>query len=300
MKWPRLPRPALPVVPLAATRGLFVSLILVAAAAFLLANGYAVFTASDSDSGTITASDTFTSPYAIFGMMEACPSSEGVSWTGSDGSVVKGRVHTNSSFEVAGSNNSFNDEVTYVCGSTTSGSGHTFAGGLTQVTSRAIALPLALTDLETSPGVFASTKCDFIFSSSVTLTGSDLTASGTGVYCSDGDIQLSVSNTTAIATFVARGKIHVSGTNIDLKSAHSSGVLFLSDDDATNAIMLDIQISGGRSVFGGMQGAPKGRIDYSSRDVTVNGCLIAQIVHIAGNDTVVDARHADAFACDDI
>lgn len=293
MKWPRLRglRLALPIAPPGATRGMFVSLVLIGVAASLLASGYAVFTASDSDSGTITASDTFISPYAIFGMMEECPSDEGVSWTGSDGNVVKGRVHTNSTFKLDGSNNSFNDEVTYVCEAVVGGSGHTFADGPNQVETRAIALPVSFDD------IFPD-ECDELFASSVTLTGSDIVSGN--VYCADGDIQLSISNTTAIATFVARGKIHVSGTNINLKSAHSSGVLFLSADDADDAIVLDIQVSGSRSVFGGMQAAPRGRIDYSSNDVTVNGCLIAQIVHIAGNDTVVDAKHADAFACADI
>ena len=303
MKWPRLrgPRPALPIAP-AAARGLFVSLAIIGLAAALLIYGYAVFTDSDSATGTATASDTFVSPYAIFGMNDACSSSEGVSWTGSAGSVT-GRVHTNSSFTVAGSNNSFNDEVTYVCDASVNNTSHTFADGLTQVTSRAIALPLALADLETSPGGFDPSKCDFIFPSSVTLTGASLTASGPGVYCSDGDIQLSISNTTAEASFFARGRIHVSGTNIDLKSFHPSGVLFFSDDSGGDAITLEIQISGSRSVFGGMQAAPNGmvgRIDLSGAKLTVNGCLIAQIVHISGDKTIVDAKHGDAFACDGI
>lgn len=202
-------------------------------------------------------------------------------------------MHTNASLKVAASDNTFNDEVTYVCDASVNNTSHTFADGPTQVATRAIALPVAFDD------VFPS-QCDFIFTSNVTLTGSDLVTMGDGVYCADGKIQLSVSNTTATASFFARGRIHLSGTNINLTAYHPSGVLFFSDDPGDDAIMLEIKISGSRSTLGGMQAAPKGmvgRIDLSGAELTVNGCLIAQIVRVSGSDTIVDATHDDASAC---
>jgi hypothetical protein len=115
------------------------------------------------------------------------------------------------------------------------------------------------------------------------VTGSDVILDG--LYYVEGDVKLSGSNISGVFTIVAEGKIDVRGSAHNC-SAYSGNLLFFSNDTK-------FKIVGGKSYFGGIIYIPKGEIEISGSENTINGSFFADTVKLSGSESNINAAHLD-------
>lgn len=199
----------------------------------------------------------------------------GFKWTGSGGEI-QGNAQSNSRVWFTGSAHYCTGWVEYRYRTTISGSGHQVDGGY--IEGEIEDYPVNFTPADFEP-------YDYIVDGKFKITGSDHTIPA-GVYYVKGDVDISGSNNHASGpvTFVAEGKISVSGSGMELTAARNDTLFYTLTGD--NTWDLDISGSGGR--FTGLCFAPNGSIQYSGSGHNIyEGCLIGDKILVTGSDFVV-------------
>ena len=205
-------------------------------------------------------------------------------FSGSDVSIA-GLVHTNSSAEVSGSDNSFDGGLAYGCSFSDGGSGNVYTP------------PAAPRVNVTSPINFAFTDfpCTYTYAGDTDLAsrpevwvGGDPSSNQllTGVYCSQQDIILSGSDVTGEVTLVALDEVKLSGSNFHL-TGHFEDVLAFSAASHDSAI----DLSGSGGTWAGYIYAPNGRVKVAgSNNLTLEASIIADRVSVSGSDFSLDSE----------
>lgn len=110
-----------------------------------------------------------------------------------------------------------------------------------------------------------------------------------GLYFTEGNIDLIGDNYTigpAGATFVARGSIGMSATNIELRPF--SGELLLFSNQTTNCGVNAISLSSSNAQWEGLIYAPHGGVKFAdSENSTSNGGIVAQTIDIHASNTQI-------------
>lgn len=145
---------------------------------------------------------------------------------------------------------------------------------------------------------YSDFACDYSFSDNANLnTDSSVWLNGdqsTGVllscaYCSTGNLRLSGSDISGNVTFVAQGRVTISGSNFDL-DASANNVLLLAESGADNS--LDISGSGGS--WTGIMLAPNGGAHLQgSNNLGTSGGVIANSILVGGSNFTLDATGFD-------
>ena len=101
-----------------------------------------------------------------------------------------------------------------------------------------------------------------------------------GVYCATGDIELGNSNVTGNVTFVAGGKITLSGSGLSFHPYVKNTLAY--------SVGHTITISGSTSGLWGNLFAPDDKVTISGNSVKLTGAIVADRVEIFGNEIAVN------------
>lgn len=221
--------------------------------------------------------------YALLATGTNCGGSNEINLGGTSASVIGG-VHSNGTAMASGSWHSFTGPTSYVCSFQDNGSTsvYTPAPRPGEVTTSAVTLG------------YSDFACDYSFSGNANLnTDSSVWLNGdqstgvllSGVYCSTGNLRLSGSDISGNVTFVAQGRVTISGSNFDL-DAYANDVLVLAESGAANS--LDVSGSGGS--WTGLMLAPNGGAHLQGSDnLGISGGVIADSILVGGSDFTLDA-----------
>ena len=221
--------------------------------------------------------------YALLATGTDCGGADEINVGGTSATVIGG-VHSNATSMASGSWHSITGPTTYVC--TFQDNGNTSVYTPAPRPDEVTASPVNLS--------YVDFACNFPFSGSVNLnTEASVWLNGDpntgvllpGVYCSTGDLQLSGSNVSGHVTFVAQGRVTISGSDFDL-TAYANDVLALSESSASNS--LDVSGSGGS--WTGMLLAPNGGAQLQGSDnLGISGGVIADSILVGGSNFTLDA-----------
>ena len=196
--------------------------------------------------------------------------------------MVNGKVHSNNDIKVSGSSNMIKGTTEYVSTFTDSGSNNTYIPPPIKVSPAPFPVQYDIEDYK--PGgkeaIAAGDKYHHI-KGNFHVSGSDVVSDG--LYYVEGDVKLSGSNISGVFTIVTEGKIDVSGSEHNC-TAYSGNLLFFSNDTK-------FKIAGGKSYFDGIFYIPKGAIEASGSENTINGGLLADTVKLSGTELNINAAH---------
>ncbi|MFQ5859702.1 MAG: pilus assembly protein TadG-related protein [Anaerolineae bacterium] len=216
--------------------------------------------------------------YAVFGADQSC-GSRSVEFTGGSFAVY-GNVHSNGRIKMTGGSVFVDGTVSYVCSAQTGGGSQVFTGGLVQV-SEPIDWPVYFEYSNFGPCTFQSDGNIHIKTSTPEYWMNDDPSTGilkTGLYCAEGNIQLSGTSFSGHVTFVAHGNIHFSSSSLDFQP-YVNNVVAFSDHGSGSAI----QVSASSLTWEGLLMATQGEIDMSgSTASTPGGGLYANRVDLSG------------------
>ena len=216
--------------------------------------------------------------YSIFAIRHACPSTETIDWSGSD-VTVPGRVHSNSSFKMGGSNNRSTLASTYGCSRDISGSTNTFSGA-NPTSSSTQPQPITFTTAD-FPCTYTVPSGDIVSYNAV-WQDAGKTRLRPGVYCYNGSLKLSDSNVIGNVTFVATGSsgmVELPGSNYTL-TPFTKNVLAYAE--GTSSPTLKLNGSGGS--WTGYLYAANGQAEVSgSGNFSLAGSIVARTVKLNGS-----------------
>lgn len=221
--------------------------------------------------------------YAIFANASSCSTSDPLEFSGSVNTTI-GAVHSNSDIKVPGSDNVFNGEVTYRCNFDNSGGNNSYIPGATLVGPER-PLPVSHT--------YDDFACTVTYAGDTDLSSEDVwldankTQLESGIYCSEGKLQLSGQGVSGDVTLVARGEVSVSGSDFDLRPHPAGhGVLIFSENGTDSAV--DISGSGGG--WRGLIYADAGRVKMQGSDnLSLTGSIVADRVSVSGSNFSISA-----------
>ena len=203
-------------------------------------------------------------------------------WSGSY-NEIKGLVHSNAGFKVTGSNNKVSGRAEY--GTTTYL--HGSKNAVAPVKVPAADPPFAFNFADYKPGGRAALAAE-----KYTDATSICKSQGKfkwpyplplkGLIYVPCDVYISGSYVRGTATIVSTGKIHVSGSGINLQPA-VDGLLFLSDRAGEDAI----DLSGSGSRFAGYVIAPRGEIDVSGSCLELTCGIVADKFKLSGSKITI-------------
>lgn len=236
----------------------------------------------------------FGDEYAIFALNEDC-SSDGVGVSGSNASF-QGIVHANGPVTVSGQDHSFYPTTTFGCGFTENGGGHTYGYNPTYAPDREYPIPTYTFADFASP----TSNCDFYFNQgNVNLKAQSgvwadpgKTQLLPGLYCFNGNVSLSGNDIQGNITFVAKGKITISGSGSMFDAFWTDpiegiDILFFSEE-GNSPKAIDVSGSGGG--WNGIIFAPNGHAEVTGHsNHAFNGSIIADTVKMAGTGLTVTA-----------
>lgn len=222
----------------------------------------------------------FGDEYAIFALNSDC-SEAGVTVSGTDGGFV-GIVHSNGNLTVSGGNHTFTPAVTFGCDFTENGGGHTYGRGQVQVGDRD--LPASYT--------YSHFTCDFTFTqpnvnlkSQAVWQDPQKTVFIDGTYCFEGNVTLVGNDLSGTVSFIAQGRVSISGSDADFTANDPSGVLIFSAYSGNQAA---VDISGSGGAWTGDIVAPAGHVDISGQsNQALLGSVLADTVSLAGNGLTI-------------
>lgn len=212
-----------------------------------------------------------TEPYSLFAADAGC-SNAGITISGSK-DIVGGATHSNGSYKVSGSNNTFGYSDAG-CTPAVSGSGNTFGrNGANTPSSGPNSLsfpePYDASTVCNQPGAHVGTT--------FTFSGGGSTPSG--IYCASSQITLSASNMTANVTFVAP-LIQLSGSSLDLSPAYGNLVAYDTNPTLGNN---GFQLSGSKDDINGTVYDPQGALALSGSNTKIDGFFEADTITISGS-----------------
>jgi Flp pilus assembly protein TadG len=223
--------------------------------------------------------------YALFATKTGCGANnqEAIQWSGST-AIADGRVHSNSGIKVSGSDNSITGATTYVCDKHISGSSNTFGSGPTKTGTKTP--PVSFTADDFLPCTFTIADGKDIGSDEGSWWESPGKSSKKlkpGIYCATGLIKLSGSDLSGTVTLVAKGangKVHVSGSNFNLKP-YVKDVLIYAESSQPDAAKL----SGSGGTWEGVLYGPNGQVDISgSGNLAYRGMIVSSTIKLSGSN----------------
>jgi hypothetical protein len=141
----------------------------------------------------------------------------------------------------------------------------------------------------TAPSPFSWTPADFTCGTgSMTGGNLNLTGSVSGVYCSGGWINISASNISGTATFVAVGTITFSSSTVTLTAAQN-GIIAYSQAAGNCISNQAIGIGNSSVIMNGSFYAPSGCVNTSGANITINGSLVGNEVQLGSSNTTITA-----------
>jgi hypothetical protein len=225
---------------------------------------------------------------------------DSMDWVGNYISIT-GAMHTNGQLNILGNSIDVNGAVTYVTGSSVVGIGITWtpAAGPTKSTARNWPLSYNIADFDNSPAGQYSTRSDYVSAGSADIDNSWLSSRGyltsllggtisSKIYYTDGNINISGSNISGNATFVARGTIMITAITATIRPQFGNLNAFSNKGNGTcgtDAILL----SGSHLNLYGIQYAPNGRVALTGDHITTDGTIAAYQMQIIGNYKTVRA-----------
>lgn len=230
---------------------------------------------------------------AIFAGGTGCPpASTGLQLNGT-GFAITGDVESNSAVNYyTGGSNTTNGSVAYnpACGY--SGGGNPAPSGGVSPTGGSIPYPYTYTISSFPPCTFGSlsTPGDFPLGTPGPFWATGGPSGGTlvsGVYCANGNIDVSASSVTGTITLVATGKITISSSTANLTGFYNNMIAFtpvVSDCISAQAI----NIGNASVTLNGSFDAPNGCVNASGSNMTINGSLVGNEVQIGvGGSSVI-------------
>ncbi len=222
-------------------------------------------------------------PYAVYGGSHSCGSAS-IEFSGNL-NTVDGPVHSNNDWKLSGTNNYFDETITYAGSNIQTESANVFNGGPPQDIDTSYEWPLTAAPLDVAAyrpgGAYSSDPNYHSYSGD-----KDLSGSLNGIYYATGKITLSDANVNGNVTLVAEDEVDLSGNNHDL-SPYINNVLIISNknDGCSSA---SAKFSGNQHTWRGIIYAPHGEIEMSGSDNTsVDGCLWGARVKFNANEIYV-------------
>ena len=228
----------------------------------------------------------FGDEYAIFALNSDC-SEAGVSISGTDGGFV-GVVHSNGDVTVSGGNHTFTPAVTFGCDFTENGSGHTYGRGQVQIGDRSVPASYVYSDFScdltfTQPNVNLKTQAVW--------QDPQKTVFVDGTYCFEGNVTLVGNDLTGTVSFIAQGRVSISGSDANFTADDPSGVLIFS---AYSGKQTAVDISGSGGAWTGHIAAAAGHVDVTGQsNQALMGSVIADTVSLAGNGLTITATNGN-------
>ena len=226
--------------------------------------------------GEVTRLATADFSYAILVTNADCSTPDALLIPGSL-NTIKGSIHSNGKVEVGGSDNSFQGPFTYSCSFGNSGQNNAYTLGPEQMPPHPASDVLSHT--------YSSYPCSYSYSRDTDLNSRpevwlDNNQLKPGVYCSQGDLQLSGQGITGNVTLVAMDEVKISGSNFNL-TAYFDGILAFSS--ASHDAAIDMSGSGGS--WTGLIVAPNGRTKVQgSNNLSLAGSIITDRATVSGSD----------------
>ena len=238
---------------------------------------------------------------AVFAGGTGCPPAPttGLQLNGT-GFSITGDIESNSAVNYyTGGSNTTNGAVTYnpTCGY--SGGGNPAPTGGVSPTGGSIPYPYSYTISSFPPCTFGSLSTP----GTLSLGGPGLwwatggPSGGTlvsGVYCANGNIDVSAASVTGTITLVATGKITISSSTANLTGFYNNMIAFtpvVSDCISNQAI----NIGNAGVTLNGSFDAPNGCVNASGSTMTINGSLVGNEVQIGvGSSSVINSAGGGA------
>lgn len=236
--------------------------------------------------------------YSIFAGSTTC-GPKTLDWPGSSSNMI-GRIHSNDGLFLGGTGNSVEGATTYVTGSEING-----GNDLNPPPGPSGVLPLPVEfDIQAyGPGgskallagsnyyYAGSSKIDTGWLESRGLYNSSTGTLATGLYFTDGDIDIGSSNLRGNVTLVtSSGTITLSGSNQNLLPWDPDDLLLFSHRD-TACFDYAVKVDGSDSTWRGVVYAPRGMIEMPGSDNSrILGSLIGDTVRLNGSQLEIEAH----------